>query len=85
MMLWCIVTAYRVIQEPLRNIWFVLIQVYFKDVHPKFPEGGKMSQHMDQMEIGDYMDFRGPSGLLVYDGCGMLSSHIYKFTRIMFL
>jgi len=47
-----------------------VIKVYFKDVHPKFPEGGKMSQHLESMEIGDYMDFRGPSGHLVYDGHG---------------
>lgn len=45
-------------------------QVYFKNVHPKFPDGGKMSQYMDNMEIGDYLDFRGPNGLLVYEGRG---------------
>lgn len=51
----------------------LVIKVYFKDVHPKFPEGGKMSQYMEQMEIGDYLDFRGPNGLLVYDGCGQFN------------
>ncbi|KAK7098427.1 NADH-cytochrome b5 reductase 3-like isoform X2 [Littorina saxatilis] len=48
----------------------LVIKVYFKNVHPKFPEGGKMSQHLENMQIGDYMDFRGPSGLLVYEGKG---------------
>ena len=46
------------------------VQVYFKNVHPKFPEGGKMSQHLENMEIGDYIDVRGPNGLLVYEGRG---------------
>lgn len=29
-----------------------------------------MSQYLDNMEIGDTVDFRGPNGLLVYDGNG---------------
>ena len=45
-------------------------QVYFKDTHPKFPEGGKMTQYLEKMEIGDSIDVRGPSGLLVYNGKG---------------
>ena len=44
--------------------------MYFKNVHPKFPEGGKMSQYLEAMAIGDAIDVRGPSGLLVYDGRG---------------
>ena len=43
-------------------------QVYFKDVHPKFPEGGKMTQYLEAMDIGQTMDVRGPSGLLIYNG-----------------
>ncbi|CAG2210830.1 E1.6.2.2 [Mytilus edulis] len=49
----------------------LVIKVYFKNVHPKFPEGGKMSQYLESMEIGDFIDVRGPSGLLVYDGQGV--------------
>ena len=41
-------------------------------MHPKFPEGGKMSQYLEAMAIGDAIDVRGPSGLLVYDGRGMI-------------
>lgn len=44
--------------------------MYFKDTHPKFPAGGKLSQHLENMEIGDTIDFRGPSGRLVYVGRG---------------
>ncbi|XP_062568225.1 NADH-cytochrome b5 reductase 3-like isoform X2 [Saccostrea cucullata] len=49
----------------------LVIKVYFKNVHPKFPEGGKMSQHLENMSIGDYIDVRGPNGLLVYEGKGV--------------
>ena len=31
-----------------------------------------MSQYLDDMAVGDAIDFRGPSGLLVYNGNGML-------------
>ncbi|TRY85704.1 hypothetical protein DNTS_013248 [Danionella cerebrum] len=44
--------------------------VYIKNTHPSYPEGGKMSQYLDSMKIGDTMDFRGPNGLLVYNGNG---------------
>lgn len=48
----------------------LVIKVYMKGVHPKFPDGGKMSQYLDNLKIGDTIDFRGPSGLLVYKGKG---------------
>ena len=48
------------------------LQVYFKNVHPKFPDGGKMSQHLEQMNIGDTIDVRGPSGKLSYEGKGIV-------------
>lgn len=51
-------------------IGFFPPQVYHKNVHPKFPEGGKMSQYLNGMKIGDTIDFRGPNGLLVYKGPG---------------
>ncbi|EDL39613.1 cytochrome b5 reductase 1, isoform CRA_b, partial [Mus musculus] len=46
----------------------LVIKVYLKGVHPKFPEGGKMSQYLDSLKIGDMVEFRGPSGLLSYAG-----------------
>uniref|UniRef100_A0A158P9P9 NADH-cytochrome b5 reductase n=1 Tax=Angiostrongylus cantonensis TaxID=6313 RepID=A0A158P9P9_ANGCA len=49
--------------------------VYFRNVHPKFPDGGKMSQYLEQMKIGDTIDFRGPSGLIVYKGHGRFAIH----------
>jgi len=43
-----------------------IIKVYFPNVHPKFPEGGKMTMHLEKMKIGDTIDIRGPNGLLEY-------------------
>jgi len=51
----------------------LVVKVYFKNVHPKFPDGGKMSQYLESMDIGDYLDFRGPNGLLIYNGRGSFS------------
>ena len=50
-----------------------VIKVYKANVHPKFPEGGKMSQHLDSLKIGDTMLMRGPKGEL-YPNC--LEAHI---------
>lgn len=56
----------------------LVIKVYFKNVHPKFPEGGKLSQYLDNMKIGDTIDFRGPSGRLIYKGQGKFSIKILR-------
>nr|XP_006812541.1 PREDICTED: NADH-cytochrome b5 reductase 3-like [Saccoglossus kowalevskii] len=51
----------------------LVVKIYFKGVHPKFPDGGKMSQHLENMPIGDYIDVRGPSGLLTYASPGVFA------------
>uniref|UniRef100_A0A669EFW9 NADH-cytochrome b5 reductase n=1 Tax=Oreochromis niloticus TaxID=8128 RepID=A0A669EFW9_ORENI len=51
----------------------LVVKIYFKDVNPKFPEGGKMSQYLESLRIDDTIDFRGPSGLLVYKGKGVFA------------
>ena len=48
----------------------LLVKVYFKGVNPNFPEGGKMSQHLESMKIGDAIDVKGPIGEFVYQGRG---------------
>jgi hypothetical protein len=48
----------------------MLIKVYFKNIHPNFPEGGKMSQHLNEIPLGDYINVRGPFGKLTYLGDG---------------
>ncbi|XP_005739209.1 NADH-cytochrome b5 reductase 2 [Pundamilia nyererei] len=51
----------------------LVVKVYYKNTHPSFPDGGKMSQYLDGMTIGDTIDFRGPNGLLVYKGNGQFA------------
>ncbi|XP_067913204.1 NADH-cytochrome b5 reductase 3-like [Heterodontus francisci] len=48
----------------------LVVKIYFKGVHPKFPEGGKMSQYLEDLKVGDTIHFRGPGGLLTYYGKG---------------
>ena len=51
------------------SVTFV-IKIYKAGVHPKFPEGGKMSQHLDSLSIGDSIEMKGPKGHLTYLGQG---------------
>ncbi|KAK6487971.1 NADH-cytochrome b5 reductase 3-like isoform X1 [Huso huso] len=54
----------------------LVVKIYYKNVHPKFPDGGEMSQYLESLRIGDTIDFRGPSGLLVYQGKGKFAIHL---------
>lgn len=45
----------------------LLIKVYFKNVHPKFPNGGLMSQYIHALDVGQTLDIRGPTGRLVIE------------------
>lgn len=51
----------------------LVIKVYFKNVHPKFPNGGMLTQYIDSLKIGDTIDIRGPSGRLQYISPGTFS------------
>lgn len=53
----------------------LVIKVYFANVHPKFPAGGKMSQHLESMNIGDTIDIKGPIGHFTYFGNGRIQIH----------
>ena len=55
----------------LGHVDFV-IKVYFKDVHPKFPDGGKMSQYLEALNIGDTVSMKGPKGTVTYNGRGKI-------------
>ncbi|XP_033216419.1 NADH-cytochrome b5 reductase 3 isoform X2 [Belonocnema kinseyi] len=56
----------------------LVVKVYFKNVHPKFPNGGKLSQHLDNLAISDTIDFRGPSGRLIYQGQGKFAIKLLR-------
>ncbi|PIN19034.1 NADH-cytochrome b-5 reductase [Handroanthus impetiginosus] len=48
----------------------LVVKIYFKNVHPKFPNGGLMSQHLDSLELGSFVDVKGPLGHIEYVGRG---------------
>lgn len=47
---------------------------------PKFPNGGKLSLHLDSLVVGDTILMKGPKGKLEYLGCG--SFNIKKRSKI---
>ncbi|KAG2659404.1 hypothetical protein PVAP13_1KG354600 [Panicum virgatum] len=48
----------------------LLVKVYFRDQHPEFPRGGRMSQHLDSLTVGSYVGVKGPLGRVEYLGRG---------------
>jgi len=48
----------------------LVIKVYRSNEHPKFPEGGKMSQYLDSLSLGDCITVKGPVGHVEYLGKG---------------
>lgn len=48
----------------------LVIKVYYSKVNPKFPNGGKMSQFVNDLKLGDTIAFKGPTGKLQYQGHG---------------
>lgn len=55
---------------PPKPLCAALPQVYSAGVDPKFPEGGKMSCHLDSLAIGDTIEAKGPMGHVTYLGRG---------------
>ncbi|VDN97353.1 unnamed protein product [Rodentolepis nana] len=47
-----------------------VIKTYRKDVNPKFPAGGKMSQYLETLSAGDCVDVGGPFVRIHYLGDG---------------
>jgi len=46
----------------------LLVKVYYKNVHPNFPEGGKMTQYLNSLDLNSTIKIRGPFGRLSYLG-----------------
>ncbi|WKY13761.1 hypothetical protein Q1695_004530 [Nippostrongylus brasiliensis] len=51
----------------------LMVKIYPSGEDAKFPKGGKLSQYLDRLKIGDKINFRGPHGLIVYEGDGKLA------------
>lgn len=53
----------------------LVVKVYFANEVPRFPAGGKMSQHFHSMAVGDTIDAKGPVGHFEYKGRGHCVLH----------
>ena len=49
------------------NVDFV-IKIYRAGVHPQFPNGGRMTQYLEKMEVGQYLKMSGPVSKKEYKG-----------------
>jgi len=47
-----------------------VIKIYRKNVAPRFPDGGVMTQYLESLEAGAEMLMEGPKGRLEYQGFG---------------
>eukprot|EP00923_Selenidium_pygospionis_P052806 GHVN01091484.1.p1 GENE.GHVN01091484.1~~GHVN01091484.1.p1 ORF type:complete len:320 (+),score=41.35 GHVN01091484.1:1024-1983(+) len=50
-----------------------VIKSYRPKEHPRFPDGGKCSFHMEKMKVGDSIALQGPFGSLEYIGAGVFT------------
>ncbi|PIA47304.1 hypothetical protein AQUCO_01400164v1 [Aquilegia coerulea] len=48
----------------------LVIKIYYKGVHPTFPNGGIMSQYLESLPLGSSIDVKGPLGHIEYTGRG---------------
>ena len=63
----------------------LVVKIYPANTHPKFPEGGKMTQYLESLAIGDTIDVRGPSGHLVYKGRGVFDIKVRASCQRIFV
>jgi NAD(P)H-flavin reductase len=61
-----------------------VIKIYRKNLHPRFPDGGIMTQYLETLEQGQEMLMKGPFGRLAYQGFGkfLISNKIIQKKRI---
>jgi nitrate reductase (NAD(P)H) len=48
----------------------LVVKIYHANTHPNFPEGGKMSQYLGSLVVGDSIECKGPVGHFEYVGGG---------------
>ena len=66
-----IIRSYTPISETsAQGFLDVLVKIYFDTAERK---GGKMSQALDQLPLGHFVDFKGPVGKFEYRGRGLCS------------
>mmetsp|Transcript_41391 Transcript_41391/g.100458 ORF Transcript_41391/g.100458 Transcript_41391/m.100458 type:complete len:814 (-) Transcript_41391:553-2994(-) len=60
-----VMRAYTPVADGPGYVDFV-IKVYFANVHPKFPDGGALTQIMEKMAVGDCIEAKGPMGEFIF-------------------
>ncbi|KAF5179908.1 Nitrate reductase [NADH] [Thalictrum thalictroides] len=53
----------------------LVIKIYYKGVHPAFPNGGIMSQYLESLPLESSIDIKGPLGHIEYMGRGNFTVH----------
>ncbi|KAF8030397.1 hypothetical protein BT93_E2743 [Corymbia citriodora subsp. variegata] len=53
----------------------LVIKIYFKNVHPKYPNGGLMTQYLESLPLGSVLHVKGPLGHIEYTGRGHFLVH----------
>lgn len=52
-------------------------------MNPNFPAGGKMTQYLESLDVGDAIEVSGPSGLIHYCGNGKINiADLRKFVVV---
>nr|AZL94385.1 NADH-dependent fumarate reductase [Nephromyces sp. MMRI]AZL94388.1 NADH-dependent fumarate reductase [Nephromyces sp. MMRI] len=73
---------YTPISHSVASAAQLIIKVYRKDENPSFPDGGKVSQYFETLEVGDFIDVDGPVGKMTYLGKGVFlkdgKTHTFK-------
>ncbi|PSS31779.1 Nitrate reductase [Actinidia chinensis var. chinensis] len=70
--------------SPVDEVGFfeLVVKIYFKGIHPKFPNGGIMSQYLDSLSLDSFLDVKGPLGHIEYMGKGNFMVHgKHKFAK----
>eukprot|EP00919_Chromeraceae_sp_WS-2016_P050484 GHVR01119693.1.p1 GENE.GHVR01119693.1~~GHVR01119693.1.p1 ORF type:complete len:197 (+),score=25.88 GHVR01119693.1:57-647(+) len=82
-----IVRSYTPVSTTDPGCMDLMIKIYHKGQDPLYPDGGKMSQYLDAIRLGAYVDIQGPSGLVEYISRGVFKrlSKIYKVNTVGFL
>ena len=55
------------------SLYVFLMALSFEGEKPQFPDGGKMSQFLDTVSIGQEIEISGPFGLIEYTGAGRIT------------
>uniref|UniRef100_A0A7S4LAW5 Cytochrome-b5 reductase n=1 Tax=Eutreptiella gymnastica TaxID=73025 RepID=A0A7S4LAW5_9EUGL len=63
-----------------RGFFELVIKIYFAEENPTFPEGGRMSQWLHRLRVGETVDAKGPVGHFEYRGKGKCCLHGRELT-----